>query len=152
MKPTVKEAVALLEHVVDVHKKTLDESHPDRLASQHALAGAYQDNGQIKEAVAVLKHVADVKEKTLHKGHPSRLASQHALAGVYQANEPRGNLDDIEASCETCSVRVSNLRLKTISTPMLITTGAEDGAWSDRGPQISPCSEIKCIRRIPIMR
>ncbi|KAH7201431.1 hypothetical protein DER44DRAFT_812204 [Fusarium oxysporum] len=67
------EAVELLEH-----------SHPSRLASQHALAGVYEANGQIEEAVKLLEHVVAVKEKTL--SHPSRLASQHALAGAYQAN------------------------------------------------------------------
>jgi hypothetical protein len=31
----VKQAVALLEQVVAIHKRTLAEDHPDRLASQH---------------------------------------------------------------------------------------------------------------------
>ena len=38
----VKEAVALLEQVVRIREQTLAEDHPSRLASQHALAGAYQ--------------------------------------------------------------------------------------------------------------
>ena len=49
--------MALLEHVVKVEETTLAEKHPDRLASQHALARAYQANGQVKEAVALLEHV-----------------------------------------------------------------------------------------------
>ncbi|KAH7184338.1 nucleoside phosphorylase domain-containing protein [Fusarium oxysporum] len=52
----VPEAVELLEHVVAIREKTLAESHPSRLASQHELARAYQANGQIKEAVKLLEH------------------------------------------------------------------------------------------------
>ncbi|KAF5843993.1 hypothetical protein GGP41_002224 [Bipolaris sorokiniana] len=40
-----RQAVELLEHFVKVHKTTLAETHPDRLASQHELAGAYWANG-----------------------------------------------------------------------------------------------------------
>ncbi|RKK80893.1 hypothetical protein BFJ68_g17682 [Fusarium oxysporum] len=82
----ITEAVKLLEHVAAVEETTLAENHPDRLASQHALAGAYQANGQIKEAVKMLEHVIAVRETTLAENHPSRLASQHELAGAYQAN------------------------------------------------------------------
>jgi tetratricopeptide (TPR) repeat protein len=81
-----RRAVALLKHVVKVQETTLAETHSDRLASQHELAGAYRDNGQTKEAVALLEHVVKVRETTLAETHPSRLASQHALAGAYRAN------------------------------------------------------------------
>ncbi|KAG7420487.1 Nephrocystin-3 [Fusarium oxysporum f. sp. raphani] len=82
----VTEAVKLLQHVVAIREKTLAESHPSRLASQHALAGAYRANGQIQEAVKLLQHVVAIREKTLAESHPSRLASQHALAIAYRAN------------------------------------------------------------------
>ncbi|KAF9777535.1 hypothetical protein IL306_004392 [Fusarium sp. DS 682] len=82
----VTEAVELLEHVVAVEGTRLAENHPDRLASQHTLAGAYQANGQIEEAVELLEHVVAVKETRLAENHPDRLASQHALAGAYEAN------------------------------------------------------------------
>jgi hypothetical protein len=39
---------------------SLAEDHPSRLASQHALAGAYQANGQVKDAVTLLQHVVKV--------------------------------------------------------------------------------------------
>ncbi|KAK0706496.1 hypothetical protein B0T26DRAFT_743737 [Lasiosphaeria miniovina] len=42
----VKQAVKLLEHVVDVDSKTLAYDHPDRLASQHELALVYRDDGR----------------------------------------------------------------------------------------------------------
>ena len=62
------------------------EDNPSRLASQHALAEAYQANGQVKEAVELLEQVMAIKEEVLKKDHPDRLASQHALARAYQAN------------------------------------------------------------------
>ncbi|KAF4418794.1 Protein SERAC1 [Colletotrichum fructicola Nara gc5] len=81
-----KDAIKLLEHVVDVRKTTLDEGHPDRLASQHVLAGAYQADGRVKDAIELLEHVVDVRKTTLDEGHPDRLASQHGLAAAYKAD------------------------------------------------------------------
>ncbi|KAH6871049.1 hypothetical protein B0T10DRAFT_592798 [Thelonectria olida] len=82
----MQEAVKLLEHVVAIEEEALAEDHPDRLASQHALAGAYEANGQIKEAVKLLERVVAIREEALAEDHPDRLASQHALAGAYEAN------------------------------------------------------------------
>ncbi|KAF6801031.1 phosphorylase superfamily protein, partial [Colletotrichum musicola] len=81
-----QEAIKLLEHVVEVREETLDEGHPDRLASQHVLARAYQADGRVKEAIELLEHVVEVQEKTLDEGHPHRLASQHTLAYAYEAD------------------------------------------------------------------
>ncbi|KAH6970345.1 hypothetical protein BKA56DRAFT_661160 [Ilyonectria sp. MPI-CAGE-AT-0026] len=81
-----REAVKRLEHVVAIEEKTLAENHPDRLASQHALAGAYKANGQVEKAVELLEYVVAIEEKTLAENHPDRLASQHTLAGAYRAN------------------------------------------------------------------
>ncbi|KAH7380186.1 hypothetical protein BKA66DRAFT_420258 [Pyrenochaeta sp. MPI-SDFR-AT-0127] len=81
-----RQAIALMEHVGKVHKTTLEETHPGRLASQHGLASAYQANGQIREAVTLLEHVVNVRKTTLEETHPDRLASQHELARAYQAN------------------------------------------------------------------
>ena len=61
----------------------LKEDHPDRLASQHALAGAYQADGQIKEAVKLLEQVVAIREKVLKEDHPSRLASQRTLLRLH---------------------------------------------------------------------
>ncbi|KAF2274187.1 FabD/lysophospholipase-like protein [Westerdykella ornata] len=73
-----RQAVGLLEHVV--------KTHPDRLASQHALGFAYQANRQMKEAVGLLEYVVKVQETMLAETHPDRLASQHTLGFAYQAN------------------------------------------------------------------
>jgi hypothetical protein len=72
--------VALLEYVVKVHKTSLAETHPDRLASQHALAVAYDANRQTKEAVALLEHVVKIKQITMPATHPSRQVSERVLA------------------------------------------------------------------------
>jgi thioredoxin-like negative regulator of GroEL len=55
-------------------REKLAEDYPDRLASQHELAGAYLANGQISEAVETLEQVVKVKEK-LAEDHPERLTS-----------------------------------------------------------------------------
>ncbi|KAH7303377.1 P-loop containing nucleoside triphosphate hydrolase protein [Stachybotrys elegans] len=68
----IAEAVELLQYVVKVQETTLAENHPDRLASQHALAGAYEANGQVKEAVELLQHVVYIKSKIMAPAHPSR--------------------------------------------------------------------------------
>ena len=43
-----------METVVAIEAEVPVEDHPSRLASQHALAMAYQANGHIKEAVSLL--------------------------------------------------------------------------------------------------
>ena len=79
----LREAVSLLEQVVKIREQTLAEDHPDRLASQHELAGAYEANGQVKEAVSLLEQVVKIEEQTLAEDHPSRLASQNVLATIF---------------------------------------------------------------------
>jgi hypothetical protein len=79
-----RKAVALLEQVVEIRQTTLAADHPDRLASQHALAGAYKANGQVKEAVALLEQVVEIKRLKFHKGHPSRIVSEDALSYFLQ--------------------------------------------------------------------
>ncbi|KAG6979501.1 hypothetical protein FocnCong_v010031 [Fusarium oxysporum f. sp. conglutinans] len=81
----VRQAVHILESVVEIQRTTLAENDPRRLASQHTLTAAYRFNGQIKEAVDLLKHVV-AAQADLVENHPSRLASEHALAIAYQFN------------------------------------------------------------------
>ncbi|ERF70367.1 hypothetical protein EPUS_05186 [Endocarpon pusillum Z07020] len=49
-----KAAVTVLEQVVTIREQTLAENHPDQLESQHALAIAYKDNGQVEKAMKLL--------------------------------------------------------------------------------------------------
>ncbi|KAL9048052.1 MAG: hypothetical protein Q9162_007873, partial [Coniocarpon cinnabarinum] len=81
-----KEAVKMLKQVVAIREQTLPETHPDRLVSQHELAGAYMANGDNKRAAEMLEHVVAIQEQTLPETHPRRLASQHELARAYMAN------------------------------------------------------------------
>lgn len=80
----VKEATKTLEHLVN-DRENLAEDHPDRLDSQHTLAMAYQDNGQIDKAIELLEHVVKIREK-LVEDHCDRLAAERALALAYQTN------------------------------------------------------------------
>ncbi|KAB5581207.1 P-loop containing nucleoside triphosphate hydrolase protein [Coniochaeta sp. 2T2.1] len=82
----IKEAVRCFEECRRWWSGQFAETHPNRLASQHALAGAYVSDGQIKKAVALLEQVVAVQGKTLEEDHPSRLASQHELAGAYNSD------------------------------------------------------------------
>ncbi|KAK5655883.1 hypothetical protein OQA88_5422 [Cercophora sp. LCS_1] len=79
----VEKAIALQEQVVAIQIKVLAETHPNRLASQHQLAGAYLQDGQVEKAIALLEQVVAIEAKTLVKTHPNRLASQHELARAY---------------------------------------------------------------------
>jgi tetratricopeptide (TPR) repeat protein len=81
----MQEAVVWLERSCE-QRSQLDEDNPGRLSSQHALAIAYQADGQVHKAVTLLEHVVEVSEKTLAAEHLNRLASQHNLAGAYQAD------------------------------------------------------------------
>ncbi|KAI9691238.1 MAG: hypothetical protein M1822_008858 [Bathelium mastoideum] len=82
----MKEAVLWLQKSYKWREQNLAEDDPDRLASQHELARAYQANGQVQKAVELLEHVVAIGTKVLVEDHPSRLASQHELARAYQAN------------------------------------------------------------------
>ncbi len=82
----IKEAVRSLEEADRWRNRHLAEDHPDRLASQHALAIAYQADDKVKEAAALLEQVVTIETKTLDADHPKLLASQHELAGAYLAD------------------------------------------------------------------
>jgi tetratricopeptide (TPR) repeat protein len=81
-----QETLSLLEQMVKTQEQTLAEDDSDLLTSQHELAGAYLQNGQVKKAVALLEHVVKIREQALTEDHTDRLASQHELAGAYLAN------------------------------------------------------------------
>ncbi|KAI9669728.1 MAG: hypothetical protein M1831_007424 [Alyxoria varia] len=85
-----KEAVSIFRGVVEA-RGGLAEDHPDRLNSQHELATAYRENGQIDEAVELFERIVKVKEKLLAKDDRSRLTSQQGLGITYRAN---GQIDE----------------------------------------------------------
>jgi len=77
-------ATELLNHIIEV--EDLEETHPDRLASQHALATVYRANGQAEDAIKLLEHVVNIRETSLTETHPDQLASKHSLALAYREN------------------------------------------------------------------
>lgn len=80
-----RKAVSIFGDLVESQARELAEDDLDRLNSQHELAMAYRENGQINEALELLEHVVKVKKK-LAEDHPDRLASQYELATTYRAN------------------------------------------------------------------
>ncbi|OBT86412.1 hypothetical protein VE02_05291 [Pseudogymnoascus sp. 03VT05] len=74
---------ALAKHVVAVHKRTLADKDNLRLTSEYSLAVAYHENGQIKEAIEILEHIVAVQMTTLVDEDHSRLVSEQALASAY---------------------------------------------------------------------
>jgi hypothetical protein len=66
-----------------VREKVLVEEHPQRLESQHVLAGAYQADGQVEKVVALMEHVIAVKARVFRDDYPSRLVSIEVLEDMY---------------------------------------------------------------------
>ncbi|KAJ9612530.1 hypothetical protein H2200_004127 [Cladophialophora chaetospira] len=81
----IKDAVQLLEKLVQTREHALTEDHPSRLVSQYILATAYRVDGQVQDAVKLLEEVVRISQ-TLAEDQPDRLASQHELARAYQAD------------------------------------------------------------------
>jgi len=77
-----REAMDCFERCDSWRKTTLDETHPSRLVSQHALAVAYRVNGQVGKAVKLLETVVAIKSTTLDETHSDRLASEGWLAYI----------------------------------------------------------------------
>ncbi|KAK5681397.1 hypothetical protein LTR17_027457 [Elasticomyces elasticus] len=114
-KGQVTVAVKLLEHVVRASER-LAEDHPDRLASQNALAGAYRANGQVTKAVEVLEHVSRVKQGMLHVGQPNRKVSKELLASM---TPPRGPVIKQDFSPLSSRQRVPQSKDKVSKIPRL---------------------------------
>ena len=63
--------------------KSLDPEHPNRLASEHKLAGIYIACKENEEARYLLEQVVRVREMILSPEHTDRLDSERDLARVY---------------------------------------------------------------------
>jgi tetratricopeptide (TPR) repeat protein len=81
----IRDAVCWLEDSLDL-RAHLPEDDENRLSTQHALATAYEANGQVKDAIQLLEHVVAIEGRVLAEDHPDRLASQHELARAYSSN------------------------------------------------------------------
>ena len=86
----VGEAVILLSECFLWRQGHFAQDHPSRLASQHALAGAYKADGQVKKAIELLEEVVAIEAKVLTEDHPSRLISQRALFILYTQQRANG--------------------------------------------------------------
>ncbi|KAH8698246.1 P-loop containing nucleoside triphosphate hydrolase protein [Phaeosphaeriaceae sp. PMI808] len=64
-------------------REKLEETHPNRLESQHELAVLYTMNRYAKRASQMLERIVDIKEQELGKENYCVQASQHALAAAY---------------------------------------------------------------------
>ena len=58
-------ATKLYENIVTIHKQTLPETHPSRLAWQHVLARACMANGDNRRAAEILEQVVTIEKQTL---------------------------------------------------------------------------------------
>ena len=81
----IREAVVWLEGCHQ-RRSQLEQDNPNLLSTQHVLAIAYRENGQVQKAVELLEHVVEIQARVLQADHPSQLASQHTLAGAYHEN------------------------------------------------------------------
>ena len=75
----VKEAVQLLEKVVQIREQSLPENYPSRLASQHVLATILWELGWHIEALQIMGHVVEINKRLLNRDHPDRMASEEWL-------------------------------------------------------------------------
>jgi tetratricopeptide (TPR) repeat protein len=81
-------AIVLLEHINQVQKSTSKEMDPAWLMTQHDLARAYNDNGDVQKAMTMLEHlVKTYKMMPLEGESLAWLAStQYELARAYNLN------------------------------------------------------------------
>ncbi|KAH7408158.1 hypothetical protein DE146DRAFT_776467, partial [Phaeosphaeria sp. MPI-PUGE-AT-0046c] len=110
-----KQAMPLLEHMVEV-RKTLADGHVDRLRSQLDLAVAYRENGLHEQAIELLERLVGT---TLVETHPIRLETVHELAVAYhwdgQTHRAIEMLEHLLEVSKTTLVETHPFRLATES-------------------------------------
>lgn len=82
----VKEAIKILEDVVQIRRELLGDNHADCLASKHELAVAYIQNRQTTQAITLLEHVVALEVEVLDKSSVERVTSRHELGRAYLAD------------------------------------------------------------------
>src|SRR2546429_5447248 len=78
-----KKAIKLLEHIIVIQERVLAEDHPHRLATQHVLAIAYWDDGQVKKGIKQVGNLVAIPERVPSEDHPDRLGTQEGPALGY---------------------------------------------------------------------
>ncbi|KAI9731883.1 MAG: hypothetical protein M1834_004334 [Cirrosporium novae-zelandiae] len=77
-----KQAIELLENIIQIQKMNLPKNNPNRLGSEHMLACAYYKNGQVKDAIQLFEHVVQIPKAVLPENHPHRFSIRE-LACLY---------------------------------------------------------------------
>jgi tetratricopeptide (TPR) repeat protein len=76
------EAQTEYQAVLEIRRRILGEEHPDTLATQHNLAGAYLKMGRRRAAEAELKAVLATQERNLGASHPHTRATRNYLKSI----------------------------------------------------------------------
>ncbi|KNG80416.1 kinesin light chain [Aspergillus nomiae NRRL 13137] len=113
----------------------LIKDYPDRLASQHELALAYQANGQIKEAVKLLEHVVAIQSEVLAEDHPDRLLSERTLVAFYK---------DLMKESRT---RQASATQQAMSENNITSTALSDESPAEQDPKLSFKSKGRLLMR-----
>ena len=71
--------------VVELHKRELDEDHPETLKSMHNLAIGYSETGRWTEALELTEQLVELRKNELGEHHPETLAS----CRVWRFSTPR---------------------------------------------------------------
>jgi adenylate kinase family enzyme len=87
---SIERALPLFEANLGDRKRVLGADHPDTLVTQHNLATAYREAGNLDRAIPLLEMTLGARERSLGIDHPQTLNSRHGLAGLY---EEAGELD-----------------------------------------------------------
>lgn len=82
----VRQAIDVLERVVQAKQAILAHSHPDLMTSVHELARAYVEDDRVLDAIGRFEHVVSVSENLLPPTHQDLLISRHELARSYLLN------------------------------------------------------------------
>ena len=140
----IEDSCKIWEEIVLV-EETLSEDDPARLASRHALAGAYESNGQVEKAAEMLQDVVRVREISLPEDHASRLASQHELARMFEAT---GQVDKA-IELLRCVVGICSRTLEEGDASLLASQHALGAAYEankETGKAIGLLEHVVCIR------
>jgi tetratricopeptide (TPR) repeat protein len=73
------EAMEIFDHVARLRAKNLREDHPDRLDSQHQLAGVYFEDGQHTKAIEILERMQKLRGDMVWEDNSQRLLAHAYL-------------------------------------------------------------------------
>ena len=134
----------ILEHIVEVQKRTLEKNDDKRITSEYTLAGAYLNSrlrsecvlgeallegGQVGEALTILENVVVIQQRAFKEDDYLRLLSEYALGKAYRKD---GRVDDSIQLLESV-VKVQAEALKPGDNDRLATESELAAAYLDDG-------------------